>query len=152
MNGPEEPLVPAPRLPRRPDQCRVPEPDRTLGSLGRGTAVMMAATVIYVAFQFLTRVLVTHLVSGEQWGEFNIGFAIANLLALIAAFGIPTAVARSLAYEETVRSAAEPGPAGAPGERPRGRGGLGPGLSWGRRSWPPSFTIRPTPRCSSCSA
>ncbi len=102
MNGPEEPLVPAPpATPGGPTSVGSQNLDRTLGSLGRGTAVMMAATVIYVAFQFLTRVLVTHLVSGEQWGEFNIGFAIANLLALIAAFGIPTAVARSLAYEET---------------------------------------------------
>jgi O-antigen/teichoic acid export membrane protein len=75
--------------------------DRTLGSLGRGTAVMMVATIIYVIFQFLTRILVTHSVSAAEWGEFNVGFAVANLLALIAAFGIPTAVARSLAFEET---------------------------------------------------
>ncbi len=102
MSDPDEPLVPAPAAsPSGPTSVGSKNLDRTLGSLGRGTAVMMAATVIYVAFQFLTRVLVTHSVSGTEWGEFNIGFAIANLLALIAAFGIPTAVARSLAFEET---------------------------------------------------
>lgn len=70
-------------------------------SLGRGTAVMMVATVVFVVFQFLTRVLVTHATSADEWGQFNVGFAAANLLALVAAFGIPTAVARSLAFEET---------------------------------------------------
>jgi O-antigen/teichoic acid export membrane protein len=102
MNDPETPLVAAPAASGSgPTSVGSKNLDRTLGSLGRGTAVMMAATVIYVVFQFLTRVLVTHSVTGAEWGEFNIGFAIANLLALIAAFGIPTAVARSLAYEET---------------------------------------------------
>lgn len=102
MSDPDPPLVPAPAASSAgPTSVGSQNLNRTLGSLGRGTAVMMAATVIYVVFQFLTRVLVTHSVSGSEWGEFNIGFAIANLLALIAAFGIPTAVARSLAYEET---------------------------------------------------
>ncbi len=102
MTDPGAPLPAAPNPPRAgPASVGSQNLDRTLGSLGRGTAVMMAATVIYVVFQFLTRVLVTHSVSGAEWGEFNIGFAVANLLALIAAFGIPTAVARSLAFEET---------------------------------------------------
>ena len=75
--------------------------DRTLRSVSRGTAVMMVATLVLVALQFLTRVVVTRNVSADQWGEFNLGLAFANFLALLAAFGIPTATARSLAFEET---------------------------------------------------
>lgn len=75
--------------------------DRTIRSVGRGTAVMVVATVVLVGAQFLTRVIVTRNVSADQWGEFNLGLALANLLALIAAFGIPTATARSLAFEQT---------------------------------------------------
>ncbi|MCI4335629.1 MAG: flippase [Thermoplasmata archaeon] len=75
--------------------------DRTIQSVGRGTAVMVVATIVLVVAQFLTRVIVTRNVSADQWGEFNLGLALANLLALVAAFGIPTATARSLAFEET---------------------------------------------------
>ncbi|HTT35961.1 MAG TPA: flippase [Thermoplasmata archaeon] len=76
--------------------------ERTIGSLSRGTAVMMAATIVFVLLQFLTRVLVTRNVSVDEWGEFNLGLAFANFLALIAAFGIPPATARSIAFEETL--------------------------------------------------
>lgn len=75
--------------------------DRTIRSVGRGTAVMVVATIVLVGAQFLTRAIVVRNISADQWGEFNLGLALANLLALIAAFGIPTATARSMAFEET---------------------------------------------------
>jgi O-antigen/teichoic acid export membrane protein len=93
-----------PDVPTRPttaQEARQAGLDRTLRSVSRGTAVMAAATIILVGLQFLTRVVVTRNVSGDQWGEFNLGLALANFLALVAAFGIPTATARSLAFEET---------------------------------------------------
>jgi len=76
--------------------------DRTLRSIGRGTAVMATATIAVVALQFFTRVIVVRNISSDQWGEFNLGLSLASLLALIAAFGIPTATARSMAYEQTL--------------------------------------------------
>lgn len=62
---------------------------------------MIVATVCLLAFQFGARVLVTRSVTVSQWGEFSLALALTTLIALIAAFGIPTAVARSLAFERT---------------------------------------------------
>ena len=62
---------------------------------------MAAATLCLLAFQFIARVLVTRSVSVPEWGEFSLALALTSLLALLAAFGIPTAVARSLAFEPT---------------------------------------------------
>ena len=75
--------------------------DRTMRTLSRGTSVMLFATLAVVVLQFLTRVIVTRNVSAAEWGQFNLGLALASLLALIGAFGIPTATARSMAFEET---------------------------------------------------
>ena len=80
--------------------------DRNLGSMSRGTAVMLFATIALVLLQFLTRVLVTRHITGDQWGEFNLGLALANLLSLLTAFGIPTATARALAFEQTFEARA----------------------------------------------
>ncbi|HYK94096.1 MAG TPA: flippase [Thermoplasmata archaeon] len=74
---------------------------RTIQSVGRGATAMAVATICLLAFQFLARVLVTRSVSVPEWGEFSLALALTSLLALLAAFGIPTAVARSLAFEPT---------------------------------------------------
>lgn len=96
------PLSTTAPLPAGGHEARRRSRERTMRSVSRGTGVMMVATFVLVILQFLTRVLVTRTVSAEQWGEFNLGLALANFLALIAAFGIPTATARSMAFEETV--------------------------------------------------
>ena len=75
--------------------------DQTFRSISRGTSVMMFATFAVVILQFATRVLVTRHVSPDDWGEFNLGLALSSLLALLTAFGIPAATARSMAFEET---------------------------------------------------
>lgn len=74
---------------------------RTIHSVGRGATAMAVATLCLLAFQFLARVLVTRSVSVTEWGEFSLALALTSLVALLAAFGIPTAVARSLAFEPT---------------------------------------------------
>ncbi|MCI4317882.1 MAG: oligosaccharide flippase family protein [Thermoplasmata archaeon] len=75
--------------------------DHTFRSMSRGTSVMMLATIVVVVLQFATRVVVTRHVSPDAWGEFNLGLALSSLLALLTAFGIPAATARSMAFEET---------------------------------------------------
>lgn len=102
--GPSEaaPLPSGAPPPARTLEERRRSRERTMRSVSRGTGVMMAATFVLVILQFLTRVLVTRVVTAEEWGEFNLGLALANFLALVAAFGIPTAAARSMAFEETV--------------------------------------------------
>lgn len=91
---------PAPNEPA-PNASRL---DETLRSMSRGTSVMVVATLLVVVLQFFTRAIVTRNVTTDQWGEFNLGFSLASLLALTAAFGIPTATARSLAFEQTLEA------------------------------------------------
>ena len=98
LGAPQPPLPSA----RSVNEARRRSRERTMRSVSRGTGVMMLATFVLVILQFLTRVLVTRTVSPVEWGEFNLGLALANFLALVAAFGIPTATARSMAFEETV--------------------------------------------------
>lgn len=75
---------------------------RTIRSVGRSASIMLVATLCLLAFQFLTRVLVIHSITVQQWGDFSLGLALTSLLALLSSFGVPTAVARSLAFETTV--------------------------------------------------
>ena len=109
MNGDASDL-PAPARPSSPEDPARPTGaaarqrqnlDRTFSSISRGTAVMTVATFSVVILQFVTRVIVIRHISPSQWGEFNLGLSLASLLALLAAFGIPTATARSMAFEET---------------------------------------------------
>ncbi len=74
---------------------------RTIQSVGRGATAMAVATVCLLAFQFIARVLITRSISVTEWGEFSLALALTSLVALLAAFGIPAAVARSLAFEHT---------------------------------------------------
>jgi O-antigen/teichoic acid export membrane protein len=92
------PLAATPPRGSRPARANL---DRTFSSISRGTAVMTVATFSVVLLQFITRVIVIRHISPSQWGEFNLGLSLASLLALLAAFGIPTATARSMAFEET---------------------------------------------------
>jgi O-antigen/teichoic acid export membrane protein len=65
---------------------------------------MIVSTVVLIVLQFAARVLAIRAISPEQWGEFSLGIALTGILALVAAIGLPTAVARSLAYESTARA------------------------------------------------
>jgi O-antigen/teichoic acid export membrane protein len=95
-------IAPPTQPPPAPGPARGGGMDRTLGTVRRGTAVMISATIVLVLLQFVTRVVIIRHITAAQWGEFNLGLALANFLALVAAFGIPTATARSMAFEETV--------------------------------------------------
>ena len=75
---------------------------RTIRSVGRSASIMLVATLCLLVFQFLTRVLVIHAITVQQWGDFSLGLAQTSFLALLSSFGVPTAVARSLAFETTL--------------------------------------------------
>lgn len=75
-----------------------------LRSVGRGASLLLVSTVILLFATFFTRVLITRAVSVAQWGTFSLGVALTGLVSLVAAFGIPTAAARALAFEQTAEA------------------------------------------------
>jgi O-antigen/teichoic acid export membrane protein len=69
-----------------------------LSTVTFGTAALVIATLVLVALNFLSRVLVVRSVSPNEWDAFSLGFTLAQVLAALGAFGIPVALARSLPY------------------------------------------------------
>jgi O-antigen/teichoic acid export membrane protein len=66
-------------------------------SLGRGTVVMVVGTILLFLLSFIGRVAVARHLSVEDFGDFNLGLALAGLLSLVALLGLHQAVARTLA-------------------------------------------------------
>jgi O-antigen/teichoic acid export membrane protein len=83
-----EPSAPAPR-------------DTHSGVLGRGTSIMIVSTLLLLLLNFIARVVIARGVTPTQWGEFSLALALTGMLGIIAALGLPNAVARALAYERT---------------------------------------------------
>lgn len=70
-----------------------------LSSVTRGTLVMMLGTLGFVAESFVSRVILVHLLSSQQWTDFSIGLTVSGLLSALGALGFPSAVARSIPFE-----------------------------------------------------
>src|SRR5579871_986710 len=74
-----------------------------LSSVTRGTLVMMLGTLGFVAESFVSRVILVHLLSTQQWTDFSIGLTVSGLLSALGALGFPSAVARSIPFEGSDR-------------------------------------------------
>jgi O-antigen/teichoic acid export membrane protein len=74
-----------------------------LSSVTRGTLVMMLGTLGFVAESFISRVILVHLLSPQQWTDFSIGLTVSGLLSALGALGFPSAVARSIPFEGSDR-------------------------------------------------
>ncbi len=69
-----------------------------LASVTRGTALILVATLLFVALGFFTRVLLVRAISIADWNAFSLGLSIVGVLAAVGTLGLPSAVARSVAY------------------------------------------------------
>ncbi len=69
-----------------------------LSTVTRGTLFLLVATLLFVAFNFVGRVLVVRTISPDDWSAFSFGFTVAQVLIAVGTLGLPTAVARSLPY------------------------------------------------------
>jgi O-antigen/teichoic acid export membrane protein len=87
-----------------PPEVAPPAHDSTMGTLGRGTAVLAVSTAAFIFLGFLARVTIARVVSVSQWGEFSLGFALASLLAIVVTLGLPSAVSRALSYEPKIEA------------------------------------------------
>jgi O-antigen/teichoic acid export membrane protein len=68
-----------------------------IDSLGKGTSVMVLGTIALLLLNFIGRVYAARNLTVSQFGSFNLGLALAGLLALVALLGLHQAMARSIA-------------------------------------------------------
>lgn len=68
-----------------------------IDSLGRGTSVMVLGTIALLLLNFIGRVYAARNLTVAEFGSFNLGLALAGLLALVALLGLHQAMARSIA-------------------------------------------------------
>jgi O-antigen/teichoic acid export membrane protein len=69
-----------------------------LTSVTRGTLVMILGTLGSIGFTFLSRVILVRKLTVASWGTFSLGITIVGLLSALATLGLPSAVARNLAF------------------------------------------------------
>ena len=72
-----------------------------LATVTAGTAFLLVATVLLVAFNFVSRVVIVRSVSLGTWDAFSLGFTLTQVLLAVGGLGLPLAVARSLPFAAT---------------------------------------------------
>ncbi|MCI4366947.1 MAG: flippase [Thermoplasmata archaeon] len=75
--------------------------DTHSGVLGRGTSIMILSTLLLLLLNFVARVVIARGVGTEEWGEFSLALALTGMLGIIAALGLPNAIARAMAFERS---------------------------------------------------
>ncbi len=78
-----------------------PDVRHGLATVTRGTVVLLFATLLYVAFNFVARVLIVRSLSLDDWSAFSFALTLAALVAGFGTLGLPSAVARSLPFVAT---------------------------------------------------
>jgi O-antigen/teichoic acid export membrane protein len=74
------------------------ETREALGSVTRGTLLLLVATIVWVALNFVARVLVVRELSALEWSEFYYAISFTGLLAALGNLGVPQAVARNIPF------------------------------------------------------
>lgn len=80
-------------VPERTEQAR-----DGMTSVTRGTFVMLLGTLGSIGFTFISRVILVRKLTVASWGTFSLGLTIVGLLSAVATLGLPSAVARNLAF------------------------------------------------------
>ncbi len=91
--------TPEPALPGPTSESR--DVRHGLATVTRGTVYLLLATLLYVGFNFVARVLVVRTVSTADWSAFSFALTLAALVAGFGTLGLPSAVGRSLPYVAT---------------------------------------------------
>jgi O-antigen/teichoic acid export membrane protein len=71
---------------------------RGLDSITRGTFIMLLGTLGFVGESFVSRVVLAHALSFDEYGAFTFALGLAAVLTAFGTLGLPAAVARSLPY------------------------------------------------------
>ncbi len=69
-----------------------------LSTVTRGTLFLLVATLLFVLFNFVARVLIVRSISPDEWSAFSWSLTLAGFLAAFGTLGLPNAIARSLPF------------------------------------------------------
>ncbi|HXQ48574.1 MAG TPA: oligosaccharide flippase family protein, partial [Thermoplasmata archaeon] len=69
-----------------------------LSTVTRGTLFLLVATLLFVFFNFLARVLIVRNIPPDDWSAFSWSLTLAGFLAAFGTLGLPNAIARSLPF------------------------------------------------------
>lgn len=77
------------------------ETSQTMQRIARGTGIVFAGTVISTFFWFLSRAIIARYFSVEEYGGFNLGLTVLNIVLVIATLGFQNSLPREVAvYRE----------------------------------------------------
>lgn len=71
---------------------------RGLGTVTRGTLILLIGTLGYILENLIARVLLIRTLSLDEWNHFSLGLTASGLLAAFGSLGIGSAIARMLPY------------------------------------------------------
>ncbi len=69
-----------------------------LGSVTRGTLILLLGTLGFVGANFVARVILVRNLSPQDFGEYYIALALSGLVTVLGQLGLPAAVARSIPF------------------------------------------------------
>jgi O-antigen/teichoic acid export membrane protein len=69
-----------------------------LSSVTQGTLFLLVASLLYVAINFVARVLVVRNISPDQYSAYSLALTLSGVVAAIGTLGLPSAIARSLPF------------------------------------------------------
>jgi O-antigen/teichoic acid export membrane protein len=69
-----------------------------LSSVTKGTFFLLISTLLLVALNFVSRVVIVRSISPNDWSTFSFGLTLSWVLIAIGSLGLPSAVGRSLPY------------------------------------------------------
>ncbi|MCI4372963.1 MAG: oligosaccharide flippase family protein [Thermoplasmata archaeon] len=69
-----------------------------LSTVTRGTLFLLVATLLFVLFNFIARVIIVRSISPDEWSAFSWSLTLAGFLAAFGTLGLPNAIARSLPF------------------------------------------------------
>ncbi|MCI4365513.1 MAG: oligosaccharide flippase family protein [Thermoplasmata archaeon] len=69
-----------------------------LTAVTRGTLFLLVATLLFVLFNFVARVLIVRNIPTDDWSAFSWSLTLAGFLAAFGTLGLPNAIARSLPF------------------------------------------------------
>jgi len=77
------------------------ETSQAMQRIARGTGIVFAGTVISAFFGFLSRAIIARYFSVEEYGGFNLGLTVLNIVLVIATLGFQSSLPREVAvYRE----------------------------------------------------
>jgi len=71
---------------------------KSLGTVGKGAGILFIGTILGIAFQFLSRVVIARFYTPEHYGLYNLSFVVLSIFIAIGNLGLTNGIQRFIAY------------------------------------------------------